>query len=210
MTQLLQDLNWRYATKRYNGAKVPAEKLNNILEAIRLSASSIGFQPYEIIAISNPELKNKLTPIANNQPQIAACSTLLVFAAWENVTAAQIDAYFQSIADTRGIPLESLSNFKNSVAGIAQRPQEVNFNWNARQVYIALGTALVAAATEKVDATPMEGFNNEALDQELGLKEKGLRSVVILPLGYRDEATDPIAKMKKVRRPLSQLVKFID
>ena len=208
--ELLEILNWRYSTKRMNGTSVPEEKVNRILEAIRLTASSIGLQPYEVLCISNPELRAKLVPIANNQPQIAECSHLLVFAGWENVTTEQIEAYFQNMAETRGIPLASLDAFKARILGIAQRPQEVNFNWNARQVYIALGTALIAAAAEKVDATPMEGFNAELLDQELGLKERGLRSLVILPLGYRDETSDPIVKLKKVRRPLAKLVNRIN
>jgi nitroreductase len=198
---LIQALNWRYAAKRMNGQKVPQEKIDNILEATRLAPSSMGLQPYTVLVIEDEDLRKQIKRVANNQPQIVEGSHLLVFAAWDNITELQINEYINNTAETRGVTLDSLSGFKNALLGIANRnTPEQNFQWSARQAYIAFGTAIAAAATEKVDATPMEGFNAAALDELLNLKEKGLRSVTLLPLGYRDTENDWLANQKKVRR----------
>jgi len=203
---LIQALEWRYAAKRMNGQKVPQEKINNILEAIRLSASSMGLQPYNILVIEDQKLREKIKAVANNQPQITESSLLLIFAAWDNVTPAHIEEFINNTAEVRGVSLESLAGFKNSLLSIANtNTPEQSYQWAARQAYIAFGTAIAAAATEKVDATPMEGFNAAALDELLNLKEKGLRSVTLLPLGYRDTANDWLASQKKVRRDKDKL-----
>ncbi|MDQ3292283.1 MAG: nitroreductase family protein [Bacteroidota bacterium] len=203
---LIQALNWRYATKRMNGEKVPQEKINTILEATRLSASSMGLQPYTILVIEDEELRRQIQKVANNQPQIVEASHLLVFAAWDNITEEQVSEYIDQTAAVRGVDPETLNNFKNTLVGIVTRnTPEQNFQWAARQAYIAFGTAITAAATEQVDATPMEGFNGPALDELLNLKEKGLRSVTLLPLGYRDEENDWLASQKKVRRNKEKL-----
>ncbi len=203
---IIQSLEWRYATKRMNGARVPQEKINTILEAIRLAPSSMGLQPYTVLVIEDEEVKKQIQPLAFNQPQILESSHLLVFAAWDNVTPAQIEEYIQHTAQVRNMPVENLADFKNTLLNMAQnRTQEENYSWSARQAYIAFGTALLAAATEKVDATPMEGFNPAALDELLGLQEKGLRSVTLLPLGYRDAEKDWLAKLPKVRREKNKL-----
>ena len=201
MNDLIDKLNWRYAAKRLNGAIIPEDKLNTILEAIKLSPSSAGLQPYNVIVISDKATKEEIFKTAAPQPQIPDASHLLVFAAWEKITVEQITDYMNLIVKTRGVTLESLAQFQNSInGGILSRTEEVNFNWAARQAYIALGHAVVAAATEGIDATPMEGFNAEKLDEILGLREKGLRSVVIMTLGYRDNENDRLAGAKKVRR----------
>ncbi len=204
----IEQLNWRYATKRMVADKaVPQEKVNAIVEAIRLSASSYGLQPYNLLVIQDKELLKKIQPIAYNQPQIGETSTLLVFAVWDKPTQERIDAYFNLIASERGIPVEALAGFKTTVEGtISNLDEATAYNWMARQAYIALGTGLAAAAIENVDATPMEGFNPAGLDELLGLTEKGLKSVVILPLGYRDEANDPLASAKKVRKSTEDFV----
>jgi nitroreductase/dihydropteridine reductase len=203
---LIQSLEWRYASKRMNGTKVPDEKIERILEAIRLAPSSMGLQPYTVLVIEDEELKKKLQPVAWNQPQIVESSHLLVFAAWDNITPEQIEEYIDHTATVRNMPPESLNEFKGMLLNMAaNRSQEENFQWAARQVYIALGTALVAAANEKVDATPMEGFDPAAADALLGLKEKGLRSVSFLPLGYRDADNDWLVKLPKVRREKEKL-----
>lgn len=202
---LINALNWRYAAKRMNGTKVPAEKINTILEATRLSASSMGLQPYTILVIEDENLRKEIQKVAFNQPQIVESSHLLVFAAWDNVSPAQVTDYINQIAAERGVEPETLADFKNSLLGVINREPELNFQWAARQAYIAFGTALAAAATEEVDATPMEGFNNAALDELLNLKEKGLRSVTLLPLGYRDTTTDWLVNQKKVRRNSEKL-----
>ncbi len=198
--ELLAALQWRYAPKKMNGKAVPQEKIDRILDAVRLTPSSMGLQPYTILLISSPEIKKQLLPVANNQQQIVDSSHLLIFAAWDNITAGHIDAYIELTAATRNVTLESLAPFKNSLLNLTTRPQATNFEWAARQTYIALGTAIAAAAEERVDATPMEGFNNAAVDEILGLKEKGLRSVTMLPLGYRDTANDWLVNFPKVRR----------
>ncbi len=196
---LLSLLNTRYATKRMNGQKVPQEKLNIILESIRLSASSIGLQPYNILVIEDKELREKIKAVAYNQPQITESSHLLIFAAWDKVTQERADAYIRRIVETRHVTEESQAMTKGYLTNLVNAPQEVNFAWSARQAYIALGTALIAAAAEGVDSTPMEGFDNAAVDTLLNLNEKGLKSVVILPLGYRDVETDWLVKLPKVR-----------
>ncbi|MCM5526818.1 nitroreductase family protein [Parasegetibacter sp. NRK P23] len=203
---ILNALQWRYATKRMNGQAVPEEKVNAILEATRLSPSSLGLQPYTILVITDPELKKKIQPIAYNQPQIVESSHLLVFAAWEKIADFQVDAYIGQIAEERGLTLEALDGFKSMITGATSgKDPEQSFQWNARQAYIAFGTAIVAAAEQGVDATPMEGFNGPELDVLLGLKEKGLRAVTLLPLGYRDAAQDALASAPKVRRKREEL-----
>ncbi len=198
---LIKKLNWRYATKRMTGAKVSKEKIETILDSIRLSASAFGLQPYKIIVLENEELRRKLQKAAYNQPQIIEASHLLVFAALDNITEQHIDDYMELHARTKAVSIESLAGFKKRLTQtLLSKTRADNFNWAARQVYIALGTALIAAAYEDVDATPIEGFNPDEFDEILGLKEKGLKSVVLMALGYRDEKNDPLAKAPKVRK----------
>ncbi|WP_080238259.1 NAD(P)H-dependent oxidoreductase [Spirosoma rigui] len=204
--ELLDALNWRYAAKKMNGQRVPAEKLDTILEAIRLSASSVGLQPYTVLVIDNHELKGKIHELACPQPQIVEGSHLLVFAAWTEIEAQQIDDYMKLIAETRQTTVESLTPFADSIKGnILSRTPEARADWAARQAYIALGSGLIAAATEQVDATPMEGFNADVLDEILDLPAKGLHSVSILALGFRDEERDFLSKAPKVRRAKEDL-----
>lgn len=202
----LTSLKWRYATKRMNGEKVPAEKLENILDAIQLAPTSIGLQPFTVIVIGDSELKAKIAPAVNNQPQITEGSHVIVFAAWTEISDEKIDNYIEHIASVRNVSVESLGRIRNMIKGSVEgKTPEQLLNWTSRQAYIALGTGLVAAAEEHVDATPMEGFNPDALDLALGLKEKGLRSTVILALGYRDAEKDYLSSAKKVRRDKEDL-----
>jgi nitroreductase / dihydropteridine reductase len=204
---ILESLKWRYAAKRMNGQQVPSDKVERILEAIRLAPSSMGLQPYTVLVIEDEELKKQIRPIAMNQPQIEEGSHLLVFAAWDDINPEHIEEYIQHTAEVRNMPAEQLQDFKNTLLGIAERnTQEQNFNWAARQAYIAFGVGLVAAAAEQVDATPMEGFDAAALDKLLNLSEKGLRSVTLMPLGYRDADNDWLAKLPKVRRQKEKFV----
>lgn len=207
---LLSLLNNRYATKRMNGQKVPQEKLDTILESIRLSASSIGLQPYNIVVVADEDVKEKIKAVAFNQPQITEASHILVFAAWDNVTQERVDQFIQRIVKTRNVTEESQAGTKAYLNNILNRTEEENFTWTARQAYIALGTALIAAAAENVDATPMEGFDNAALDELLGLREKGLKSVSILPIGYRDVENDWLVKLPKVRTEKETLFIKVD
>lgn len=204
--ELIKALNWRYATKRMTGEKIPQEKLDRILEAIRLSASSTGLQPYTVLILENQELRKKLQPLAYNQPQIVEASHLLIFAAWSNITIEQVREFISNIAETRGVTVDSLKAYQSMIENlISNKTAEENYAWAAKQTYIALGTALVAAAIEGVDATPMEGFNPQAFDELLQLSEKGLRSVSLLTLGYRDDKNDYLANAKKVRRQKEKL-----
>lgn len=205
---LIDKLNWRYATKKMDPSKtVPVDKLHRILEAANLAPTSSGLQPFEIIVVSNPEVKAKLLGAANGQTQVKDSSYVLVFAAWDNYTAERIDAVVERTHLERGTPKEALAAyFDNLKNAYLPRDAEVNYAHAARQAYLAFGVALVAAAYEEVDATPMEGFNPDAVDAILGLREKGLRSVTLMPLGYRAAEGDWLNGAKKVRKPLAELV----
>ncbi len=203
---VINHLKWRYATKKMTGEKVPDEKLENILEAIQLAPTSIGLQPFTVLVIGDDETRAKIAPAIHNQPQITQGSHVLVFAAWKEYSSEKVEKYLNQIATMRGIPVDSLDGLRNMINGaISGKTPEQLLQWNSRQAYIALGTGLVAAAEEKVDATPMEGFDADALDAVLGLGEKGLRSTVILALGYRDGENDYLSKAIKVRREKEEL-----
>ena len=203
---LIETLNWRYATKKFSSKKVPADQLDQIVEAINLSASAAGMQPYRLFVIENRELRKQLGEGSFN-PQISEASHLLVFAAFEQVTKGHIEDYIAYMAQVRSIPEESLLDFKEALFGnFLNKKEEENFAWAAKQAYIALGTAIIAAADLQIDASPMEGFDPEKFDTILELKEKGLKSVVILAIGYRDEEQDIFAKFKKVRLPKEEFV----
>jgi len=206
---LIDKLNWRYATKRMNGMKVPQEKIDRILEAIRLSPTSFGLQPFKVIVVEDPELRERIYNEACQQPQIKEASHILVFAASKNVSAAQVNDYMELIATTRNIPVETLSGFRAAFDSIVSGSADQNFVWTARQTYIAFGVGIVAAMNEDIDATPMEGFSTEALDKILGLAEQNLGSTTILSLGYRDEKTDSLIHAAKVRKSKSALFEFI-
>jgi nitroreductase len=208
--ELIQQLNWRYATKKMNPAKKVAEdKVARILEAIRLTATSSGLQPYEIIVVTNEKVREQIKQIAWNQAQITDGSHLLVFAAWDDYTAERINMMFDLTNAERGFTSEAGENYRKMLLGsYPQRGGEINFAHAARQAYIGLGTALIAAANEEVDSTPIEGFDANALDEILNLRARGLRSVVILPLGYREEG-DWLLNLKKVRRSTQQFVSEI-
>lgn len=208
---LLDQLQWRYATKKMDPSKVvPHEKVERILEAVRLTASSSGLQPYELLVITNKELKVKIQEVANNQSQISDCSHLVVFAAWDDYTAQRINDAFDMTEEIRNFKSESGTAYRQMLLGAyPDRDDETNFTHAAKQAYIGLGTALIAAAQEGVDSTPMEGFDPSAVDDILDLKEKGLRSVVLLPLGYRKEDEDWLVKLKKVRRPKEGFIRWI-
>lgn len=209
--ELLDKLNWRYAAKAMNGQKVPQEKVDNIIEAISLAPTSSGLQPFEVFVITNQEVKEKIRPIAWNQSVITDCSHLLVFAAWDTYTADRINKMFDLTNTVRGFENEGWENYRQMLLGsYPQKDAEENFNHAAKQAYIAFSQGIAAAAFEEVDSTPIEGFDPNALDEILGLREKGLRSCVILTLGYRDADKDWLVNLKKVRKSKEDLVKLID
>jgi len=205
--ELLKALNWRYATKKMNGESVLQEKVDAILEAAHLAPTSSGLQPFEIIVITNKEVKEKIKEIAYNQSQITDSSHLLIFAAWDDYTAERINNIFSYTVAQRGLPSDAMDDYKNKILSLyTARSADENFQHTARQAYISFGIAIAAAAELKVDATPMEGFDNTALDKLLGLNERGLKSVTLLPLGYRDESNDWLVNLKKVRKPRTEFV----
>jgi nitroreductase len=207
MMSLLDSLKWRYAVKRMNGNKIPEATMNTILEATKLAPSSFGLTPYNIIVIEDEETRKKLQPHFYNQPQVGESSALVIFATWNSITEKEVAAYMQEIAEERGVPVESLNDFAGYINGsIKNLTAEQLQIWAAKQTYIALGFALVAAATEEIDATPMEGFKPDAVDEALGLKELGLHSAVAVTLGYRDAANDYLSGAKKVRRASEKLI----
>ena len=209
---LIDKLQWRYATKKMDPTKtVPLEKVEQILEAIRLSASSSGLQPYEVLVITNKAIREKIKTISWDQTQVVDSSHLLVFAAWDNYTADRINQSFDMTEKLRNFKSEAGDIYRQKLlAGYTARDAETNFTHAAKQAYIGLGTALIAAAYEQVDSTPMEGFDAASLDQILDLKAKGLRSVVMMPLGYRKSDEDWLVNLKKVRRPKESFITWIE
>ena len=204
---LLDSLKWRYAVKRMNGNKIPEATMNTILEATKLAPSSFGLTPYNIIVIEDEATRKKLQPHFYNQPQVGESSALVIFATWNSITEKEVGEYMQEIADERGVPVESLKDFAGYINGsIKNLTAEQLQIWAAKQTYIALGFTLVAAASEEIDATPMEGFLPDAVDEALGLKELGLHSAVAVTLGYRDAANDYLSGAKKVRRASEKLI----
>ena len=212
MTELLKKLQWRYATKKMDSAKaVPDEKVDRIVEAARLAATSSGLQPYEIIIVKSQAVREQMKPKAFGQSQITDGSHVLVFAAWDDYTPERINMMFDLHNTERNSKDEGWENYRKMLLGsYPTRGAEVNFQHAAKQAYIGLGTALIAAAFEEVDATPMEGFDPAGIDEVLGLKARGLRSAVILALGYRDTAQDWLVSLKKVRRSGTKFVTKVE
>jgi len=209
--ELLNKLNWRYAAKAMNGEKVAEDKIQRILEAARLAPTSSGLQPFEIMVVKNQEIKEKIRPIAWNQSVITDCSHLLVFAAWDTYTAERINHMFDLTNEIRGFKNEGWENYRQMLLdSYPQKDEEENFNHASKQAYIAFSQAIIAAAFEGVDATPVEGFDPAAVDEILNLREKGLRSAVLLPLGYRKEEEDWLVNLVKVRKSMDELVTVIE
>lgn len=199
---LVENLKWRYATKAMNGAVVPQEKIDYILEAAHLAPSSSGLQPFKIIVVTDPELKAKIQPVAFNQPQIVDGSHLLIFASWDKYTEERVNAVFEHSNKERGLPSSATDDYRTMLLGMfAGMPEADQAAHAAKQSYISFGIAAAAAAEQQVDATPMEGFNKEQLDELLGLNALGLKSATILALGYRNAENDWLVNMKKVRTP---------
>lgn len=205
---LIENLNWRHAVKAYDPTKkVSTEDLNKILEAARLAPTSSGLQPFRVIVVENQELKEKMVAGALNPEVMRDSSHVLVFAAWDSYSNEKIDKVYDYHTDVRELPRGRFGSYTDKIKEMygAQTPEE-HFAHTARQTYIALGIALAQAAELKIDSTPAEGFSNAVVDEVLGLKELGLKSVSLLYLGYRDEANDWLSSMKKVRIPMDEFV----
>jgi nitroreductase/dihydropteridine reductase len=202
--ELINNLKWRYAVKKYTDEAVNEEKIDQIIEAINLTASSCGIQPYRLFVITNPEVRQRLA-VGSFNTQIQASSHLLVFAALNEITSEYITGYISMMEQQRNLENGGLNGLKDMLtAYFSPQTPEQNAIWSDKQAYIGLGTALIAAAELKVDATPMEGFDPNVFDEVLSLSEKGLHASVIISLGYRDTANDYLASMPKVRLPINE------
>jgi nitroreductase/dihydropteridine reductase len=199
---LVDQLKWRYATKKFDTTKkISSEKLEKILEAIQLTPSSFGLQPYRVLIIEDAGIRAKLREAGYGQPQITDASQLIVFAAETNMNEDFVKRYIDNIAFTRNIPREALGGFEGILLGaIAGRTPDQRIIWAQKQAYIGLGILIAAASQNDVDSAPMEGFEPLKFDEILGLKEKGLTATVIAGIGYRS-SDDDNSKMAKVRRP---------
>jgi nitroreductase/dihydropteridine reductase len=206
---LINDLNWRYAAKKMNDRSISDEQLHLVLTAINLSASSYGLQPYKVTVVSKPETKLKLQEAAYGQLQVGSSSHVLIFTVPLKITESYIQNYISLVAEERQIPEGFLDDFKKTLeTTIVALPSDVQQAWATKQAYIGLGTALVAAAEQKIDACPMEGFDALKFDKILNLEEKGFKSVVMLVLGYRAE-TDTYANFKKVRKTMEDMFEMV-
>ena len=206
MNAFLENQNWRYATKKFDATKkITAEDLDILKEAIRLSSSSYGLQPYKVILVENPELRAKIQPSAWGQSQIVEASHLIVFANEINFGTIGIDDYIKNASETRAIPAESLQGYADFMkANITALSEDNRNNWTAKQTYLALGNLLNAAAELKIDVTPMEGFVPAEVNEILGLEALGLNATLIATLGYRheDDATQYYKKVRKSNEDL--------
>ncbi len=202
--ELIKNLQWRYAVKKYTDERVSENKIDQIIESVNLSASSCGIQPYRLIVVTNPEVREKLS-LGSFNSQILDSSHLLVFAGFKNISSEYIADYVAMMEEQRALEAATLNSLKDAVTSFfATQTPEQHAVWSAKQAYIGLGTALIAAAELKVDATPMEGFDPELFNKVLGLSEKNLHASVIIALGYRDAANDYLASMPKVRLPINE------
>lgn len=205
---LIEDLNWRHAVKAYDSTqKVSKENLETILESARLAPTSSGLQPFRVIVVENQELKEKMMKGALNPEVMRDCSHVLVFAAWDSYSETKIDKVYDHHTDVRDLPRGRFASYTDKIKSLynAQTPEQ-HFNHTARQTYIALGLAMAQAAELKIDSTPAEGFSNEVVDEILGLRDLGLKSVTLLYLGYRDLENDYLSHMKKVRIPMEEFI----
>jgi len=203
----IEKLQWRYATKRFDSSKkLSAEKLNILKETFNLTATSYGLQPLKMVVVSNQDIKEKLMPFTYNQPQIRDASHVLVLCVETQIDASFIVDHFKRVEGTRNTPREILEPFeKNLVQTFSEKESHEIREWMVNQLYLTLGALLTVCAVEKVDSCPMEGFEPEKYDALLGLDKIGLQSVIVLPVGYRDES-DFFINLQKVRRGVEELI----
>jgi nitroreductase / dihydropteridine reductase len=203
---LIEKLNWRYATKKFDHTKkLSAGQLDELLKAVQLSPSSAGLQAYKVVVVEDAAIKEQLRAAANNQSQLTDASQIIVFASETNLDEAYAKNYIDLVAKTRSVGRETLAGFEQMLTGNINRLDDTQkLAWSHKQTYIALGVLLTAAADLGIDACPMEGFNAAKFDDILGLKEKGLTTSVIAAIGFRAE-DDMYSKLIKVRKPEEEL-----
>jgi nitroreductase len=200
---IIEALNWRYAAKNFDSTRIiPNETIEVIKESFNLTASSYGLQPVKLLLVSNKSVLQELVPISSNQKQVGQASHLCVFCVDTNVDEAYIRTYFENIKSIRKTPDAVLNSFRESlISSFATKSPDEIFNWGAKQAYLALGNMLTVCATQEIDACPMEGFDPIAYDEYFKLNEQGLRSVLVMPIGFRAKV-DMFADLKKVRKDL--------
>lgn len=206
-TSIIEKLQWRYATKKFDSNKIlSVEKLNILKETFNLTATSFGLQPLKLIVVSNPDLKAQLMPFSYNQTQVRDASHILILCIEKKINEDFIIDHFKRVAGTRNTPRNILEPFeKNLIASFTQKDTSEVRDWMINQLYLTLGALLTVCAVENIDACPMEGFEPQKYDKLLGLDNKGLESVIVLPVGYRDES-DFFKDLKKVRRGVDELI----
>ncbi|WBL21711.1 NAD(P)H-dependent oxidoreductase [Zunongwangia sp. HRR-M8] len=210
MNNTIENLKWRYATKKFDASKkISKENLDELLEGVQLSASSYGLQPYQIFVVENPEIREKLKTAAWNQTQLTEASQVIVFANHKKLDEAYVDNYIKNVAETRDLKVEDLQGMADMIKNSTLQFSDAKQNeWAQKQAYLALGFLLNTAAHLKIDVCPMEGFSAEEFDNILGLEEKGLHTAVIACIGYRSEE-DKMQHAAKVRKSKEDLFKFI-
>ena len=210
MSTFIENQNWRYATKKFNSEKkISNSDLEILKEAIQLSSSSYGLQPYKVLIIENEEIRKQLQPASWGQSQITEASHLFVFASVTNVDAEYITHYAENMAKTRNIPFDSVKGYADFMIGnITTLTPEKQIIWAQKQAYLALGNLLNVAAELKIDVTPMEGFLPEQYNEILGLTEKGLHATLVATIGYRHDE-DETQHYAKVRKPITELFETI-
>ena len=208
--QLIENLKWRYATKKMDASKKVSEQdIDYIKEAVQLSASSYGLQPYKILEIESPLLREELKPLSWNQSQITDASHLFVFCNYNTADEHDVDDLIHLKSKTSGAPIDKIYGYGDFVKGkLKQKSETEMFHWTAKQTYIALSNAMNACAELQIDCTPMEGFESKDYNQKLGLTEKGLNACVLLAIGYRDNE-DASQNSKKVRKPINTIFEKI-
>ncbi len=210
-SQTIERLQWRYATKKFDSSRtLSAEKLNILKETFNLTATSYGLQPLKMVVVSKPETKAQLVPITYNQPQVRDASHVLVLCIEKEIDVSFITDHFKRVENVRKTPRKILDPFENAmIENFSAKDASEIREWMANQLYLALGALLTVCAMEQIDACPMEGFEAQKYDRLLGLDKKGLESVIVLPVGYRDES-DFFLGLQKVRRGVEELVIDLD
>lgn len=203
----IQQLNWRYATKKFNTSKkLPQNKLDILKQAFNLTSTSFGLQTIKMVIVTNKELRESLVKHSYNQSQVADASHLLVICIQENIKDEDVNTYFDSVKTIRNTPETILEPYrKNLLKSMQKRTVQECQLWSTNQAYIALGNLMTVCAIEGIDACPMEGFVASAYDDLLKLSDKNLKSILLLPVGYRAD-DDMFATLKKVRKPIEETV----
>lgn len=203
----IKQLEWRYATKKFDANKTLSKaKLEILTQAFNLTATSFGLQTIKLVVIEDKEIREPLVKVSYNQKQVLDASHLLVICIQDNVVDADVNSYYDNIKETRKTPDDILKPFREDlIKMMATKSVQERQQWSTNQAYISLGNLMTVCAIEGIDACPMEGFVPAKFDEILKLEEKGLKSVLLLPVGYRAE-DDMFSEFKKVRKPIEEAV----